>query len=377
MTADRVWVLGATGRCGRAIAARLTAGDLPPVLVGRDPERLRELAGALDGEPRTVVAGSVGAVMAQLTRHAPEVVINTIGPFTETAAPIARACPPGTHYLDLANELSAVIALLGLRDEAIAAGRCLVTGAGFGVLATESVVLKLCEDRPAAACVRVDAVPGAVAGGGVIGSALAASIVDSLALGGRRYEHGRLVRATLGGYAERLALPDGARVHTVGGPSGDLEAAHRASGAPFVVAATSAVPAGRAGRAVLPVAAALLSRPVLGRAAKRRLARVRVTARGRSGEVSWARARVRDVDGRTREGWLRTGAATEFTAAVAAEVASRLVRGEGRPGAHTPGSLFGPELAVKAGGQFLLGRPFLLDGRFPSAEGRPGRARDG
>ncbi|MGW5255446.1 hypothetical protein ACWERW_20900 [Streptomyces sp. NPDC004012] len=354
MDAHRIWVLGATGRTGRAIAARLAADRVPPVLVGRDPGRLRTLAGTLGDDVRIVVAGSVDAVVTQIGRQAPAVVVNTIGPFTETAAPIARGGPPGTHYVDLANELTAVTGLLGLRDEAVATGRCLVTGAGFGVLATESVVLRLCADRPPATRVRVDAVPRAGAGAEPAGPALAASIVEGLALGGRRYEHGRLVRTRLGADVERLALPDGTTVHTVGGPSGELEAARRAGGAPFVVAASSMVPAGWAVRTALPVAAVLLARPLLGRAAKRWLTGVRITPGERGGEFSWARARVQDADGTIRVGWLRAGRSGEFTAAVAAEVARRLARGEGRPGAHTPGSLFGPELAVKAGGRFLL-----------------------
>ncbi|MEV6022514.1 saccharopine dehydrogenase NADP-binding domain-containing protein [Streptomyces sp. NPDC052036] len=353
MDAHRIWVLGATGRTGRAIAARLAADRIPPVLVGRDPGRLRQLAETLGDDVRTVAAGSVDAIVTQIGRQAPSVVVHTIGPFTETAAPVARACPPGTHYVDLANEPAAVTGLLGLHDEAVATGRCLVTGAGFGVLATESVVLRLCADRPPATRVRVDAVPRAGAGAEPVGPALAASVVDSLAFGGRRYEHGRLVRARLGVDVERLALPDGSAVHTVGSPSGELEAARRASGAPFVVAASSMVPAGRAVRAALPVVAVLLARPVLGRAAKRWLAGARMTSGERGGQVSWARARVQYADGSIRVGWLRAGRSGEFTAAVAAEVASRLARGEGRPGAHTPGSLFGPELAVKAGGRFV------------------------
>src|SRR5882672_6203287 len=34
---------------------------------------------------------------------------NTIGPFTRTALPIARACPRGCHYVDISNELYSVI----------------------------------------------------------------------------------------------------------------------------------------------------------------------------------------------------------------------------------------------------------------------------
>ena len=69
---------------------------------------------------------------------------------------------------------------------------------------------------------------------------------------------------------------------------------------------------------------------------------------------SWGHARVEWSDGTVREGWLRVGDGTDFTAAVAAEVTQRLLRGEGRPGAHTPGSLFGPELAEAIGGEFVV-----------------------
>ena len=44
----------------------------------------------------------------------------------------------------------------------------------------------------------------------------------------------------------------------------------------------------------------------------------------------------------------------EFTVNVAAQVVSRLARGEGRPGAFTPGALFGPGLAESAGGEFIV-----------------------
>ena len=35
-----VWILGATGRIGRAVAARLAGTDVSPVLVGWNPDRL-------------------------------------------------------------------------------------------------------------------------------------------------------------------------------------------------------------------------------------------------------------------------------------------------------------------------------------------------
>jgi hypothetical protein len=193
-----------------------------------------------------------------------------------------------------------------------------------------------------------------IADGGTVGAALAGSVIDSLAAGGRRYEHGELVRVRLGADFEHLTLPDGSTVGTLGAPSGELLAAHRASGAPFVVAGSSAVPSTRAIRMMLPVVAALMSFQAIRGAARRRLAAVHAPPPAQLREASWAHARVEWPDGVRREGWLRAGEAMAFTTSVMAEVAARLARGEGRPGAYTPGSLFGPELAVKAGGQLMV-----------------------
>ncbi|MGI5241127.1 saccharopine dehydrogenase NADP-binding domain-containing protein [Dactylosporangium sp. CA-139066] len=343
------WVLGGTGRTGRAIAARLTSAGVPVVLVGRDATRLRQAAATVGGDPGIVVAADVGAAGAALAAAAPGVVVNTIGPFTETGPVVAGACPPGTHYLDLSNELPSIAGLLDLHPE----GRTVVPGAGFGVLATESVVLRLCAGEPAPLRVRVDALASVRNEPGVLGEALAASLVGALAGGGRRYEHGRLVRVRLAGDVERFTLPEGTTAATAGGPSGELEAARRVSGAPFVVAANVHVPTGRAIRAVLPAAAALLSVPALRRFAVRRLAAVEVKANEPARPHSWARARVEWAGGRVRTGWLRAGDGMDFTVAAAAEVAARLARGEGRPGAYTPGALFGPSLAEAAGAEFV------------------------
>lgn len=119
-------------------------------------------------------------------------VINTIGNYAETATTIARACMPGGHYVDLAADLTAVPRLLALHHDAAAADSTLVTGSGFGVLASEAVVVKLCEDQPTAAAVRVDALASVASEGGVLGAAYAASIVDAIAEGGRAYGGGRL-----------------------------------------------------------------------------------------------------------------------------------------------------------------------------------------
>jgi short subunit dehydrogenase-like uncharacterized protein len=350
---DEVWILGATGRSGRSIAAQLLARGVTPVLVGRDAARLQAVATQVAGA-RAVVAGSVAAMGAEIRRQQPAVVVHTVGPFAATAVPIAQACLPASSYLDLGNDVIAASGVLALHRQAVATGRTLVTGAGFGVLATESVVVALCEGRGPAAQVRTDMVPSLELEPGVLGESLAATILDGLPHGGRRYEHGQLVRARVGGDATRLVLPDGSTVTTAGMPLGELVAAQRASRAPSAVAASSEAPTGPAVRVVLPVASALLSIAPLRAFAKRRLAQIKIAGREAPRQHSWAHAHVTWPDGSTREGWLRLGSASLFTAATSAEVAARLLTGQGRPGAYTPAALFGPSLAEICGGELLM-----------------------
>ncbi|SDF78303.1 Uncharacterized conserved protein [Lentzea fradiae] len=337
-----IWVLGATGRVGRAVTARLREHETVPV--GRN---LRDGTG--------IVADGADRIAAAIKAQRPKVVVNTIGDYAETAPVIARAClEAGAHYVDQANDLASVPRLLGLHDEAVAAGGTLVTGAGFGVLATEAVVAKLCEGRPTPARIRVDALASVAVEEGLLGTALAASLVEGLTTGGRRYRNGKLTKSRIGAGATTIVLPDGDRVTAAEGPSAELLAAHNASGAPEIVATNAMLPASPAARAALPVVKLLLSPQPVRRFAIKNMAAIKGKDAPRPRRHSWGHAIVTWPDGTTHEGWLKAGDGMDFTAAVSAEVAARLVRGEGKPGAYTPAAAFGPGLALAAGGEFLL-----------------------
>lgn len=347
---ETIWVLGATGKGGRAIAAELIGTRADVVLVGRDRDRLATAAASLGGRNRTVLAPGPSELATLIAAEKPTVVVNTIGPFGETTAPLARACvTAGSHYVDLANELPPVQAVLDMDADARSAGVTLVTGAGFGVLATEALVIELAGGRPPASRATVAAMP--VVDG--LGSAVLSSVIDAVAYGGRRYRDGRLLRTRLGAEHAWIPLPDLPAIQALAVPTGELEAAHRASGAGDVVALSSEVPSGRLARAALPVMSALLAvRPI--RAGVQRLVdRARLTPPAKSGDTSWAYARLEWPDGTHREAWLRTGEGYGFTTKVAALTVARLSDGEGRPGAFTPGALFGAGLARDAGAQII------------------------
>lgn len=351
-----VWILGATGRIGVAVAARLAARGLPVTLVGLDRARLDKVRTDLGQSDlvKVVVADSSASMAALITAERPAVVFNAMGSYTETAVPIARACMPGGHYVDLAADLVAIPKLLDLDETARAAGSTLVTGAGFGVLATEAVVAKLCETRPTPSHVRVDALSSVSTEAGVVGTAFAAAMVDLITTGGRRYDSGRLVNARLGSDVQVHRLPDGQTMKSAAAPAGELVAAHRISGAPNVTVTTGLAPTSAIVRVALPALAALLSIPSLQRLAVRQLAKATLKAAPRPRAHSWGHAVLTWADGTSREGWLRADDGMDYTAAVAAETAARLARGEGKPGAYTPAAAFGADLATAAGGAFIL-----------------------
>ncbi len=352
---SEIWILGATGRSARIVAAKLAAQNLPLVLVGRDAQRLDEAARAIEGRSRTIVAADVDDIAKELAKSSATVVVNTIGPFAGTALKIVRACPKGTHYVDISNEISSFVELFAIADEVAASGKCVVPGAGWGVVGTESVVVKLCKDRSVPQTVRVDMIPYLEDDGSALGPTVAASIVEGLPAGGRRYRRGRLVRAAFGCDPERFTLPDGTPTATAGAPTGELFAAQRASGAANVVAASSIAPGGRLARIGFRVLGFLMRSKALRRAAIRRMANLRGMFEAGGAKNSWARAKIAWPDGSKREAWLRAGDGTTFTTSVMADVAARLARGEGRPGVFTPGVLFGSALAEAAGGTFLDG----------------------
>lgn len=165
MGSDRtVAVFGAYGHTGRFVVAELRARGFRPVLVGRDPDRLKALAygtkahgtgaygtedraaGAYGTAPdiRTASADDPASVDRALTGAA--AVINCAGPFATTAAPVIEAAlRAGIPYLDVAAEIEANLDTFAHYAERAHASQALIVPAmaffgGFGdLLATAAM----------------------------------------------------------------------------------------------------------------------------------------------------------------------------------------------------------------------------------------------
>ena len=63
-----IWVLGATGKGGRAIASELIGGDADVVLIGRDHDRLAASAASLGGQNRTILSPGPAELVADVAQ---------------------------------------------------------------------------------------------------------------------------------------------------------------------------------------------------------------------------------------------------------------------------------------------------------------------
>ena len=99
----RIVVLGASGYTGRLTVDALLGRGLKPVLAGRSPSKLREVADRSDLEVAEVDL-SRPASLARVLRRG-DVLLSTVGPFARWGEPaVAAAIQAGAHYLDSNGE---------------------------------------------------------------------------------------------------------------------------------------------------------------------------------------------------------------------------------------------------------------------------------
>ncbi|KAA0018920.1 saccharopine dehydrogenase NADP-binding domain-containing protein [Antrihabitans cavernicola] len=335
MFTNNDWLLyGATGRTGTLIAEHAVALGHRPLLAGRDASRLRPLAQRLD-------LPWIETDVDELDRHLGDsrLVLLTAGPFASTSQPVLAAClRAGVHYLDIANEIDVVDRVLRTSTSTITA----IPAVGFGTVATDGIASWVAAQVPGADRLELLAMPSTA------GSSAGAQASTMLALagGGRVLRDGALVRTGLGSSAHRMQTPLGTRT-AVPVPTGDLVVSHRTTGIPNITAHTAMTLHPLVARTALPVL------PTLAKAARHLPRNARPAPDGPTTYVAgyvWARATARD--GRSAEGWLRTGEGYAYTAATAVATVEAVLATEPL-GATTVTAAFGTEIAFGAGGEIV------------------------
>src|SRR3954451_1150931 len=153
---DRIIVFGASGYTGRLIAERLVAAGARPVLAGRSPERLADLAERLGG-----LEVARADAMRQNTGFglvgAGDVLISTVGPFAKWGGPAVRAAvAAGCVYLDTTGEPAHIRRVFEeFSGPAFASGAALLPAMGYD-FAPGALAGGLAVDAAGSDAVRVD-----------------------------------------------------------------------------------------------------------------------------------------------------------------------------------------------------------------------------
>lgn len=223
-----LWMIyGAYGYTGRRIAVEARALGHRPILAGRDPRRLAELAGELGCEVRVFDLES----LENVARHIADcmLVLNCAGPFSRTALPLVRAClHSGSHYLDITGEIDVIEALAGYHQEALCRGVGVIPAVGFDVVPTDAIAVALKKALPGAETLQL-----AFTSTGSLSPGTARTMWEVVRDGGRIRRKGRLRRVPLAWKSRRISFPHGKRWAALV-PWGDVASAWYSTGIPNI-----------------------------------------------------------------------------------------------------------------------------------------------
>ena len=135
-------IYGATGYTGKLIAERAKQLNLNPILSGRNPEKLKQVAEPLGFEFQSVELTENEKLLKLLEKV--ELVLHCAGPFSSTSKPMVDAClKTKTHYLDITGEISIFERNRSLDKAAKEAKILIMSGVGFDVVPTDCLSLHM------------------------------------------------------------------------------------------------------------------------------------------------------------------------------------------------------------------------------------------
>jgi short subunit dehydrogenase-like uncharacterized protein len=302
---------GAAGYTGALVAQHAYERGHRPLLAGRSAPAITALGEHLELPYRALTLDDPAGLHAALAGV--DLVLNVAGPFLHTAARLAEAClGAGVHYLDISNELRVFCSLYDLDERAQQAGVTIIPGVGFGVVASNCLARYVSDAVGGAENLEVASrIASAQPGPGA-----AATIRENLPFGGWIRRAGELQPQQLGSGTTTIVFPDGT-FDAMPVPTGDLEAAFRATGAPDVIAYSVAADANAADEPD--------GEP------------------GAFRSFGWARATGRNGD--TVEAWLQTGESYAFTADASIRAVEETLA-QSLCGAFSPAAAFGADFAL-------------------------------
>jgi short subunit dehydrogenase-like uncharacterized protein len=151
---SRIMIYGATGFTGGLVTEAARTLPCEFVLGGRDAGRLERTARPLGLRACAFALGEPAETANALANV--DLVLNAAGPFGATAVPLMAACvETGTHYLDVAGELSVFAAAHRYDAAARQRGIMLMPGVGFTIAASDCLAAHAAAVLPGAKYLRL------------------------------------------------------------------------------------------------------------------------------------------------------------------------------------------------------------------------------
>jgi short subunit dehydrogenase-like uncharacterized protein len=339
-TRTRILLYGAAGYTGRLVAHSALARKLPLLLSGRDRTRLKSVSDELRCPFRVASLESPREVEQAL--HDVDVVVNAAGPFSATAVPMVEACIRSrVHYLDISGEVEAIETVSRYDADARRAGIMLMPGAGFDVVPSDCLALRVARRLPGAEQLRIG-----ISGLQLLSRGSARTISEQLGRGVRVRRDGELVTVPQGTLEALFDFGAGDRACTCVS-WGDVVTAFHTTGIGNVEVYFETTPFIRAfqlvaqGLALFPPAAMI---PRMWMNTWMQIQPEGPTPGERQAQHAVVVALARGAGGRQVMSRAHLPEAYTFTALCAPLLASRVLRGEFRPGFQTPASIFGDNL---------------------------------
>ena len=338
-------IYGAYGYTVSLIVRQALEAGLRPVLAGRDPRALAEIADRHGLSHRSAPLDDSRALDAAL--RGMRAVLHCAGPFVHTSRPMVDACLRlGVHYLDITGELMVFEAITTRDAEARKRGVALLPGVGFDVVPSDCLAAHLVGRLPNATHLEL-----AFRSSGGVSRGTATTVAENAGSGGAVRRDGTIVSVPPAWRTRRIDFGDGERSLAVSIPWGDVSTAWHSTGIPNVVVYMAMTPAMRRALVLSRWLGWLLSagqvRRELVRRARSRRPGPSDASRARAESRLWGE--VRDADGRAATALVVAPDGYTLTARTAVAAAQRVLAGDVGGGFSTPSQAFGAD--------FILAQP--------------------
>lgn len=342
----QVIVYGSYGYTGRLIIDECRKENLNVLLSGRNADKLKDQS-AESGYPFEVVDIDEPEKLRQVLKKG-DLVIHCGGPFRYTAQKMADAClETQTHYTDITGECDVFETLSTYHNKAVQAGIVIMPGTGFDVVPSDCLAVHLKNRLPSATHLQL---AFAMSGGG-LSRGTSKTMIEGLGHGSMIRQNGKLTAIGLGEKVMTIDFGPFKRT-AMCIPWGDISTAWRSTRIPNIEV-YSAVPdktirMAKLSRWINPVLRLRSVKNFLLNKVDQRPDGPDESKRQKGRSYLWGK--VTDASGRTVEAKLETISGYLLTAKTSVRIAHHFLRGEQRPGYHTPAEYFGEDLILQIDG---------------------------